>query len=231
MIDQEKIVVIEDDPDISELLHFNLTKQGFHVVCFDSGRKALEALQEQKPNLIILDVMLPEMDGISVLRRTRENQATRKIPVLMLTAKNEESDILVGLELGADDYMAKPFSIKELIARVRAILRRVGDPDSRTTQSPRLELGPISMDVERHELYIDGAPVSFTLAEFRILQCLLSKPGRVFTREELITNMTGGEVTLVDRNIDVHIRSIRKKLDRFADMVITIRGIGYKCKN
>jgi DNA-binding response OmpR family regulator len=228
---QDKIVVIEDDPDISELIQFNLTKQGFKVSCYDSGKKGFQGIEESKPDLVVLDVMLPEMDGISVLRKLKENPSTRKIPVLMLTAKNEESDILIGLELGADDYIPKPFSVKELTARVRAVLRRVGEGERNTVVSPRLEVGPLSMDVERHELYLNGSPLVFTLAEFRILQCLISKPGRVFTREELISTMTGGEVSLVDRNVDVHIRSIRKKLDKYADMIITIRGIGYKCKN
>ena len=174
--------------------------------------------------------MLPQMDGVSVLRKLRESEKTRRLPVLMLTAKTDESDILVGLELGADDYMAKPFSVKEVVARIRAILRRSSTSSDQTAKSQKISLGPIVMDVDNHEIFLDGASLILTLAEFRIVQSLVSKPGRVFTREELIGHMTGGDVVLVDRNIDVHIRSIRKKFDQHADLIVTIRGVGYKCK-
>ena len=137
---------------------------------------------------------------------------------------------MVGLELGADDYMAKPFSVKEVIARIRAILRRSSEGPSETLKSQKITLGPIVMDVDNHEIFLDGTPLTLTLAEFRIIQSLITKPGRVFTREELIGHMTGGDVVLVERNIDVHIRSIRKKLEQHADLIVTIRGVGYKCK-
>jgi DNA-binding response OmpR family regulator len=230
MESEHSILVIEDDAHIRELIEFNLSKQGFKVSSSETGSDGLQKASELKPHLIILDLMLPKMDGLSVLRRIRESAPIRKTPVLVLTAKTDESDILVGLELGADGYMGKPFSIKELVARVRALLRRSGDDLQPPLSSGQIEIGPVRIDVERHEVYLEGAPLSLTLAEFRILQCLGSKPGKVFTREELIGQMTGGEVVVVDRNIDVHIRSIRKKLDQHADLIITIRGIGYKCK-
>lgn len=230
MSGEEVILIVEDDRHISELLEFNLLKQGYRVLTSGTGSEGLKMATEKNPNLVVLDVMLPQMDGVSVLRKLRESEKTRRLPVLMLTAKTDESDVLVGLELGADDYMAKPFSVKEVIARIRAILRRSSDSPSEVPKSQRIILGPIVMDVDNHEIFLDGSPLILTLAEFRIVQSLISKPGRVFTREELIGHMTGGDVVLVDRNIDVHIRSIRKKLEQHADLIITIRGVGYKCK-
>jgi len=227
---EEVILVVEDDRHISELLEFNLLKQGYRVLTAETGTEGLKLALEKTPSLVVLDVMLPQLDGVSVLRKLRESEKTRQTPVLMLTAKTDESDILVGLELGADDYMAKPFSVKEVIARIRAILRRSSGVQGETTKSQKITLGPIVMDVDNHEIFLDGAPLILTLAEFRIVQSLVSKPGRVFTREELIGHMTGGDVVLVDRNIDVHIRSIRKKFDLHADLIVTIRGVGYKCK-
>lgn len=227
---EEMILIVEDDRHISELLEFNLLKQGYRVLTSETGTEGLRLASEKNPSLVVLDVMLPQMDGVSVLRKLRESEKTRRLPVLMLTAKTDESDILVGLELGADDYMAKPFSVKEVVARIRAILRRSSGSGDDTAKSQKISLGPIVMDVDNHEIFLDGAPLTLTLAEFRIVQSLVGKPGRVFTREELIGHMTGGDVVLVDRNIDVHIRSIRKKFDQHADLIVTIRGVGYKCK-
>lgn len=230
----EKILIIEDDSDISELVQYNLMKEGYFVQVASDGELGLSQAVEQKPNLIILDLMLPGLDGLSVCRKLKAHQATMDTPIVMLTAKGEESDIVVGLEMGADDYISKPFSPKELVARVRAVLRRPrGDAPPKMPLSSGqniLSNGPISIDHERHEVWLNGESLVLTLAEYRLLATLLSRPGRVFTREQLLEKITGGEVYVIDRNVDVHIRSIRKKLGHEADMILTVRGVGYKCR-
>lgn len=228
MVD-EKILLIEDDADISELVQYNLEREGYKVYASADGEIGLNQAVKIKPDLIILDLMLPGLDGLSVCRKLRANPDTAETPILMLTAKGEESDIVIGLEMGADDYVAKPFSPKELLARIRAVLRRprlnqAGGPESRRV------VGPITIDAERHEVYLREASLSLTLAEYRLLFALTSRPGRVFTREQLLEKITGGETYVIDRNVDVHIRAIRKKLGDDAEFIQTIRGVGYKCR-
>ena len=226
----QTILVIEDDPDISELIQYNLEKNGFKALIAEDGEEGLHKAETKKPALILLDLMLPGMDGLEVCRKLKQSGKTSGIPVIMVTAKGEESDVVVGLEVGADDYIPKPFSPRELVARVRALLRRAGGSPE-PAEGKKSESGPVSVDPERHEARIRGKPLSLTLAEFRLLQALISSPGRVFTRDQLLDRITGGEVVIVDRNVDVHVRSIRKKMGRDGALIETVRGVGYKLKD
>ena len=229
----ELVLIIEDDLDISELVQFNLEREGFRVIVAGDGELGVAQAVKEKPDLIILDLMLPGLDGLSVCKSLRANIQTRDIAIVMLTAKGEESDIVVGLEVGADDYLSKPFSPKELVARVKAVLRRPKNENQRVFSSQQTagkSNGPVIIDHDRHEVWHHGQPLTLTLAEYRLLSTLVSRPGRVFTREQLLERITGGEVYVIDRNVDVHIRSIRKKLGEDADFIITVRGVGYKCR-
>lgn len=231
---KDKILMIEDDTDIAELVEFNLQKEGYLVYLCNDGEEGIKQAQQLHPSLIVLDLMLPTIDGLSICRRLKANISTQNIPIIMLTAKSEESDIVVGLEMGADDYITKPFSPKELIARVRAVLRRpkaTTEQNTPPSQHEQRKVGPISIDEERHEVYLNSLPLQLTLAEYRLLSALTSRPGRVFTREQLLEKITGGEAYVIDRNVDVHIRAIRKKLGEEADFIMTVRGVGYKCRD
>jgi two-component system phosphate regulon response regulator PhoB len=221
------LLVIEDDPDIVELLRYNLEREGYRVLVATDGERGLAESARNQPELILLDLMLPGLDGLEVCRRLRTQDGTRGIPVLMLTAKSEESDVVTGLELGADDYLTKPFSPRELLARVRALLRRAvrGEDEGKT----RVELHGVVLDTTRHEVLNRGELVPLTRAEFRLLWTLVQRPGRVYTRDELVNEITAGEALIVDRNVDVHVSSIRKKLGSAGKLIATVRGIGYKC--
>jgi DNA-binding response OmpR family regulator len=223
-----KIVVIEDEPDIRQVMSYNLEREGFRVTAAVDGESGLRAVKEGAPDLVLLDLLLPGLDGIEVCRRLKMDPATHDVPIIMVTAKGEESDVVVGLGVGADDYVTKPFSPRELIARVRAVLRRApqGRESPRTT--PRLEFPGLVIDAVRHEVRVHDEVVPFTATEFRLLHCLASQPGRVFTRDQLINRIIGEGRTVVDRNIDVHVRGIRRKLDDLQHMVQTIRGVGYR---
>ena len=224
----EKILVIEDEPDIVELLEYNLSREGFRCLTCRDGESGLSVARERAPDLILLDLMLPGMDGLEVCRELRSKSETRVLPVIMLTAKGEESDVVLGLGMGADDYITKPFSTKELVARVRAGLRRGKMTESGEERS-RLEHGDVVLDQERHEVRVEGDKVDLTRAEFRLLHALMRRPGRVFSRSELVDQITAGESIILDRNVDVHISSMRKKLGPASDIVATVRGVGYKC--
>ena len=221
------LLVIEDDPDILELIKYNLENEGYKVHTSKNGELGLEQAKTIQPDLVLLDIMLPGMDGLAVCRKLRENPATTHLPIIMLTAKGEENDIVLGLELGADDYMVKPFGIKELKARIRTALRR---KDIQDTVGPNdvVNAGPITIDPTMHEIKINSKPVDLTLAEFKLIQTLATQPGRVFTRSQLLKTVSGEDTYVIDRNIDVHIRSLRKKFGDFAAHIVTIRGIGYK---
>jgi two-component system alkaline phosphatase synthesis response regulator PhoP len=223
---RKHILVVDDEKDLLELLRYNLEREGYLVRTVTHGEEALRAARQEIPDLIVLDVMLPGMDGIEVCRALREDERTRAVPIVMLTAKSAESDAVLGLGVGADDYVKKPFGVKELIARIKALLRReqrTGDADEGV-----LRVRDLVIDSVRHEVTARGQPVSLTLTEFKLLRVLALKPGRVFTRSELLDRVVGDEVIVLDRNIDVHIRALRKKLGRTADEIVTIRGIGYK---
>lgn len=226
---KESVLVIEDDPDILDLVQYNLEREGYKVHTCSDGELGLQQALLLKPQLILLDLMLPGLDGLSVCKKLRAAPDLENTPIVMLTARGEESDIIVGLEMGADDYVIKPFSPKELVARMRAVLRRAGR-HSTAEQLPRLEVGPLALDMERHEAYLDGEPLTLTLAEYKLVQTLMSKPGRVFTREQLLEKITGSETYVIDRNVDVHVRAVRKKLGEHVDFIVTVRGVGYKCQ-
>lgn len=226
---EEKILIIEDDTDISELVQYNLEREGYKVYTAHDGEIGYAKAVQERPALIVLDLMLPGLDGLSVCKQLRALPETKNIPIVMLTAKNEESDVVIGLEMGADDYVSKPFSPKELIARIRAVLRRP-QAEMVKASSSLVTVGPIAIDAERHEVSLKGQTLALTLAEYRLLTALTSRPGRVFTREQLLEKITGGEVYVIDRNVDVHIRAIRKKLGDEADFILTVRGVGYKCR-
>lgn len=220
------VLIVEDDPDIVELLQYTLEREGYGVLVAQNGEKGLAEARRRKPGLILLDLMLPGLDGLEVCRALKGEEATKAIPIVMLTAKGEESDVVVGLEFGADDYVRKPFSPRELVARIRTVLRR-GQPvvEAKT----RIELGEVVLDRERHEVSVASEVIPFTRSEFRLLWTLAKHPGRVYTREELVEKLTDGEVVILDRNIDVHVSSIRKKLGDDHAVVATVRGVGYKC--
>jgi two-component system alkaline phosphatase synthesis response regulator PhoP len=227
LLKTEKIVVIEDETDILEVIAYNLKREGYEVVTSTSGEDGLEKIEKTKPNLVVLDLMLPEVDGIELCRKLKADPVTQSIPVIMVTAKGEESDVVLGLGVGADDYVTKPFSPRELTARVKAVLRRSkarGEVDRRE----RLTFDGVVIDPQRHEVKVDGESVLLTATEFRLLHFLASHPGRVFTRDHLLTRIIGDDAIVIDRNIDVHVRAIRKKLGARRELIETIRGVGYR---
>jgi DNA-binding response OmpR family regulator len=226
----KQILVIEDDSDIRELLEYNLAREGFDVTLCSNGADGLDQALHGAHDLIILDLMLPAVNGIEICQRVRQNADTSQTPVIMLTAKSEETDIVFGLGLGADDYITKPFGIKELIARVYARLRsQLQVPIARPRPSTGiLKEGTVELDRAQHQVIVAGEHISMTLAEFRIFEALVAKPGMVLSRDQLLEAVTGGGGLLVDRNIDVHVRSIRKKLGPSRDLIETVRGMGYR---
>jgi two-component system phosphate regulon response regulator PhoB len=226
---RDTILIIEDDPDIVELLQYNLEREGYAVLTASNGEVGLQDAQTRRPGLVLLDLMLPAMDGLDVCRQLKQREETREIPLIMVTAKGEEADVVSGLELGADDYISKPFSPREVVARVRAVLRRGQARGAR--KKTRIELGDVTLDLERFEVCVRGEVVPFTRAEFRLLWALMSSPGRVFTRDDLVERLTDGEAVILDRNVDVHVSAIRKKLGDEAALIGTVRGVGYKFKD
>jgi two-component system alkaline phosphatase synthesis response regulator PhoP len=224
---RERILVIEDEADLREVLTYNLTREGFKVSAAADGGAGLELARETKPDLILLDLMLPDVDGLEVCRRVRQDPTLGTTPIIMVTAKTEETDVVLGLGIGADDYVSKPLSVKELIARVNAVLRRqthVVDDDTRRA----LRRGPLKIDPARHVVELDGDDVRLTATEFNLLHFLAARPGRVYERDTLLRRVLGDDAIRVDRNIDVHIRSIRKKLGAHRELIETVRGVGYK---
>lgn len=223
---KKSIALIEDEPDIIELLSIHLTKAGYTVKAFSNGADFLKHVEKQLPDLVILDLMLPDIDGLEICKMLRKKDATAGIPIIMLTAKSEEMDKVVGLELGADDYITKPFSPKELIARVKAVLRRHTAPQRETR---KMEIGGIlTLDASKYEVSVRNKKVELTATEFKILELLCSKKGWVFSREQILDHLWGAEKAVVDRTVDVHIRHLREKIGDAARFIKNIRGIGYK---
>ncbi len=222
---QERILVVEDEEDIQELIRYNLEKESYRVTCAGSGEAALESVVKDIPDLVILDLMLPGIDGLSVCRELRASDRSRTVPVLMLTAKDDEADIVTGLELGADDYMTKPFSPRVLLARVRALLRRrAASPETGDT----IRRGGIEIDAGRHRVTIAGEVLDLTLTEFRVLEFLARRPGIVFTRYQIVDAVKGEDYPVTDRSVDVQIVGLRKKLGDDRDCIETVRGVGYR---
>lgn len=224
LLNQPVALVVDDEPDLVELVSYNLEQAGFRVVAASNGFDAIRQASLHNPNIIILDVMMPEITGTEVARRLRSNPKTSAIPIIMLTARATDGDQIAGLSAGADDYVLKPFSMRVLLARVDAAIRRA--PDSRTPTA--LSVGPISLDLDRHEARVGGALVALTPTEFRLLAALIQAGGKVLHRDELINKGMGPGVAVTDRAIDVHIAAVRRKLGAAGDMVQTVRGVGYR---
>jgi phosphate regulon transcriptional regulator PhoB len=222
---QKKILVVDDEKDIVELVRYNLEKEGYRIISAYDGEKSLDLVKREMPDLIILDLMLPGTDGLEVCRILKNDSRTSPIPVIMLTAKGEETDIVVGLELGADDYVTKPFSVRQLIARVKAVLRRTS---AAVQEEDLIKIDDFAIDSIKHEVTLKGKSLSLTFTEFKLLKCLAGNPGRVFTRDQLLNRVWGDETFIVDRAVDVHIRRLRKKLGKACNSIVTVRGIGYK---
>jgi two-component system phosphate regulon response regulator PhoB len=224
---KEVILVVEDDEDIQQLLTYNLEAAGFEVQTSPDGPEGIEAAHAEHPNLIILDLMLPGMDGFDVCRELKRDPETSHIPIIMLTARSEEVDRIVGLELGADDYVVKPFSPRELILRVRAVLRRTTVEEQ---ERSIVERDGLLIDMEGHKVFIDGTEAPLTATEFRLLAELLNSSGRVRTRDQLLTTVWGYEFEGYARTVDTHVRRLRQKLGGKADLIETVRGVGYRFK-
>jgi two-component system, OmpR family, alkaline phosphatase synthesis response regulator PhoP len=226
---KENILVVEDEEDIQELITYNLTKEGYRVAAVASGEDAMAAVAKQPPDLILLDLMLPGADGLEVCRMLKNDVTARDIPIVMVTAKGEEADVVVGLELGADDYITKPFSPKVMIARVRAVLRRTRvRPDEDVAD---IKIHDLIIKPGRHEALVDGEKVDLTVTEFKLLHLLARRPGWVYTRYQIVDALHGDDYPVTDRSIDVQIVGLRKKLGRAGSYIETVRGVGYRFKD
>ena len=222
------IFCVEDDGNIRELVVYTLESTGFQARGFEDGSSFLEALALETPELVLLDIMLPEEDGLSVLKKLREHADTKEVPVIMLTAKDSEYDKVLGLDSGADDYVPKPFGIMELVARIKALLRRTENRADTTDDGEKLIAGSIALDTKRHIVLVDGERINLTLKEFELLHLFMENQGQVFTRDQLLNRIWGYEFDGESRTDDVHIRSLRMKLKEAGNMIETVRGVGYK---
>lgn len=227
---KEKILVIEDEEDILALIHFNLVKAGFEVECAMTGEEGFAKVREHNPDLVFLDLMLPGMDGLEVCRRLRQATETQDIPIIMLTAKGEEADIVEGLELGADDYITKPFSPQILQARARAVLRRRSKSEKTDDQGQPIEIDNLYIHPGRNKVKVSGENVELTFSEFQLLCLLANRPGWVFTRTQIVDAIHGEGYAVTDRAVDVQIVGLRKKLGTCGEYIETVRGIGYRFK-
>jgi len=227
---KRRVLIVDDERDIVDLVRYNLNKNGYDALVACDGQQALEIARTQLPDLIVLDLMLPGLHGTEVARRLKADPRTSSIPIVMLTAKGEETDVVVGLTIGADDYVTKPFSIKILLARLASVLRRSDSTGSVVDGGPPLTAGPLSIDLSKHEATVNGESIKFTLTEFKLLSALVSARGRVLTRDQLMDKAMGTDVFVTDRAIDVHVTSIRKKLGKVSWLVHTVRGVGYRLR-
>ncbi len=222
---KEEIAIVEDEKDILDLIALTIEKAGFYAKKFAIGEDFLSYLNKNVPDLVILDLMLPDMDGLDICKNIRQNPKTHFLPIIMLTVKGDEMDKVVGLELGADDYMTKPFSPRELVARVKAVLRR----KEAAAEVKEVRINDVlRVDPQKYEIYVYDRKIELTATEFRLLLILAENRRRVFTRDELIDRLWGGEKIVTDRTIDVHVKSLRDKLGKAGDLVKSIRGVGYK---
>ncbi|SRR5271157_4380741 len=225
---KEKILVVEDEEDILELVRYNLAKEGYRVACVTSGEQGLREAKEGAPDLILLDLMLPGLDGLDVCRRLKSDPVTSVIPIIMLTAKGEDADIVTGLELGAEDYVTKPFSPRVLLARLKACLRRKRQEEADETGI--LRVGAFTINPSRHEVWVEDKPAALTATEFRILHFLARRSGWVFSRDQIIRAVKGDDYPVTERSVDVQIAGLRKKLGSSGNSVETVRGVGYRLK-
>jgi len=227
---RERILLVEDEPDIAEMLQYNLEKEGFQVELAGRGDAGLEAVRRESPDLILLDLMLPGLDGLELTRLLKRDPATSHLPIVMLTARSEEVDRIVGLELGADDYISKPFSPREVVLRVKAVLRRLQPEPSEGTTSELLQVGGIELDISGHQLRLGGKEMPLTATEFRLLRLLMERQGRVQTRGQLLSDVWGYAEDIDSRTVDTHIRRLRRKLGSEADRIETVIGVGYRLR-
>ena len=225
----EKILVVDDEEDILELVRYNLAKEGYQVKCVTSGEDALKAASEETPDIVLLDLMLPGVHGLDVCRNLKSNESTMNIPIVMLTAKGEDADIVAGLELGADDYVTKPFSPRVLLARIRVVLRR--KLETQPSEVSILKIHDFVINPGRHEALVKGLPVVLTATEFGILHFLARRPGWVFSRDQIISSVKGQDYAVTDRSVDVQIVGLRKKLGQAGSFIETVRGVGYRFKD
>jgi len=223
----KKILIVEDEKDILDLIRLYLEKEGYRICTAMTGVEGLKLVKSEHPDLVILDLMLAEMDGLEVCKRIRADPHTALLPVIMLTAKAEESDVVVGLELGADDYITKPFSPKALTARVKALFRRL---ERKPDDAPRLEYGSLGMDLTRHEVTVAGKDIPLTAKEFGLLEHLLRHPGRVLTRDVLLNAVWGYDYYGTTRTVDVHVRRLKQKIPLLEDAIVSVKSLGYKLK-
>jgi two-component system phosphate regulon response regulator PhoB len=225
---RESVLIIEDEEDIQELVNYSLSKEGYLTTAVTSGEEGLRSAKSKQPNLIVLDLMLPGMDGLEICRMLKNDPKTQHIPIVMLTAKGEESDVVTGLELGAEDYITKPFSPKVLVARIRTILRR--KVKNEAGGEAVLNIHEMTIHPGRHEILVKGKQIELTLTEFKILHLLARRPGWVYTRYQIVNEIRGDEVLVTDRAVDVQIVGLRRKLGTLGKYVETVRGVGYRFK-
>ncbi len=222
---ENTVYILDDEEDILSLVSLNLKKSGFHPVAFDNARDFHKALQSNIPALIILDLMLPNTDGMEICKTLRKDERLASVPIIMLTAREDEMDRVLGLELGADDYVTKPFSPRELVARIKAVLRRA-KPATKSTR--KLTAGILTMDFNTYEVWVKDEKVGLTSTEFRLLKLLVERKGWVFSREQILDYLWGKEKIVIDRTVDVHIKNLREKLLEAGDYIKNVRGVGYK---
>jgi len=225
---RERILVVDDEEDLLELVNYNLSREGYRVECVGTGEAALSTARKNLPDLIVLDLLLPSVDGLEVCRLLKGDPKTKHIPVIMLTAKGEEADMVTGLELGADDYMTKPFSPRVLLARIKAILRRKAKET--VPEGDALRVHELIIHPGRHEVLIEGQPLELTFTEFRLLHFLARKPGWAFTRSQIVDAVKGEDYPVTERSVDVQVAGLRKKLGDLGAYIETVRGVGYRFK-
>ena len=227
---KERILLVENEVEIQQLVSSTLVKQGYKVTCAATGEQALSILGNDRPNLLLLDIMLPGIDGLQLCKSVRSAESSREIPIIMLIDQGKESDIVAGLTMGADDYLTKPISPKILLARISVVLRRTKTTREDEISPAMLRIHNMEIDVGRHEVRVDGSPVNLTITEFRILRCLTERPGWVLTRQQVIDRVRGDEFLVTPRLVDVQIFGLRKKLGMSGSLIETVRGIGYRFK-
>ncbi len=224
-----KILIVEDEPDIVELLVYNLDQAGYKTEAVFNGAEAFESAKIQQPDLVLLDLLLPEVDGLEICRTLKRDPETANIPIIMLTAKGEAIDRIVGLELGADDYITKPFSPREVILRIRAVLRRAPSTPSNKPAN-QIQIDGLKIDLDRHQVFSEGHVIDLTATEFKILSLFAHSPGRVFTRSILMDAVWGQEYYGIERTMDTHVSRLRRKLKQFGERIETVHGVGYRLK-
>ena len=221
------ILVVDDEEDLLELVRYTLAKEGHSVTCVDTGEKAVDSVRQSLPDLIVLDLMLPGIDGLEVCRRLKGDLKTREVPIIMLTAKSEERDVITGLDGGADDYVTKPFSPRVLLARVKSLMRRK-DAELRTQHDTIIQIRELVIDPGRHEVKLQGEPINLTYTEFALLQFLTKRPGWAYSRSQIVDAVKGEDYPVTERSVDVQVAGLRKKLGSFGGNIETVRGVGYR---